>query len=440
MKTRFAPSPTGFLHVGNIKTAIVAYLYAKKNKGDFILRSDDTDVKRDKEEYGEAIVRDLKWLGLNWDAFYKQTDRLSLYEEAKQKLIASGRIYPCYESSGDLKVMIKSMEARGVPPIYDRRALKLHPDQIAEYEKAGVKPYYRFLLEDKDVMWVDEVKGAVKYRGRNFSDPVVFRDNGMPMYTFASVVDDVDMEITHIIRGGDHVTNTAIQIQIFEALGAKIPQFAHMSLIKSSEGKISKRIGGFAIKDFRENSIEAMSIINCFAYLGTGKEEVDSTWEELIENFNIGSFGKASTNFTRADLERINEKYLHNSTFKNIKPRLKEIGFDDVNEEFWDVAKHNIIKLPNISQWIDVCKKDFEVRINEDDVEFLKITGKYLPDEINAETWKVWINDIKANTERKGKSLFMPLRKALTGYEHGPELKLFLKFIGREEILRRLGV
>jgi glutamyl-tRNA synthetase len=439
MKTRFAPSPTGYVHIGNIKTAIVDYLYTKKNKGEFILRFDDTDVERGKKEYEEAIIEDLKWLGLKWDAIYKQSERLALYEEAKQKLIASGRIYPCYETSEELKLMIKSMEARGIPPIYDRRALKLHPDQIAEYEKKGVKPYYRFLLEDKDITWIDEIKGPIKYRGLNFSDPTVFRHNGMPMYTFASVVDDIDMGITNVVRGNDHVTNTAIQIQIFEALGARVPKFAHSSLIKSTEGKISKRIGGFAIRDFRQKGIEAMSIVNCFAHLGTGKDEICLTWDDLIEKFNISDFGNASPNFTSKDLDRINEKYLHGVSFKLIEPKLKELKLGEINEEFWEIIKRNITKLEEIKKWLDVCKQNFQPKIEEKDREFLKIAGKYLPDNINAETWQNWINDIKINSGRNGKELFKPLRKALTGYEDGPELKLFLKFIGREEILRRLG-
>ncbi|MFT7086588.1 MAG: glutamyl-tRNA synthetase, partial [Rickettsiales bacterium] len=241
---RFAPSPTGFLHVGNIRTAIINFLYTKKTGGEFILRLDDTDSVRTKDEYRLGILQDMAWLGLEHSKLVKQSDRLELYETAKNKLIKSGRLYECYESDAELNLQRKSQIASGIPPIYNRAALNFTNEQKENYKKDGIKPYYRFLLEDKIVSWEDKIKGKITYPGRNFSDPVLIRDNDVPTYTFCSVVDDIEMEITDIIRGEDHITNTAVQIQIFEGLEGKIPNFSHLALIKAKDGKISKRVGG----------------------------------------------------------------------------------------------------------------------------------------------------------------------------------------------------
>ena len=330
-KCRFAPSPTGFLHVGNIRTAIINFLYAKKVGGQFVLRLDDTDIKRTKDEYRDGILKDLEWLGLDYCGdLFKQSDRLDLYEKAKDSLIKSGKLYPCYESGEDLAMQRKMQIASGQRPIYDRVALNLTDEQRENYEKQGVKPHYRFLLKDDQVSWNDKVKGEIKFNDRAFSDPVLVRDNGVPTYTFCSVVDDIDMNITDIIRGEDHITNTAVQIQIFEALGGKVPGFSHLALVKASEGKISKRIGGFDIKSLRKEGFEPLSILNLLSQIGTSNSlMINSDIKELVDSFDINDFSKSSTKYSIDELSIINHKLLQEMSFDQVITRLSDIGFDD---------------------------------------------------------------------------------------------------------------
>lgn len=436
--TRFAPSPTGHLHIGNARTALICYLFAKKLGGEFILRIDDTDLERSKEEYADSIKEDLTWLGLKWDKIERQSARLARYEEVKKKLMAEGRIYPCYESATELEVKRKMLLKRGKPPIYDRAALSLTPEQISKYEAEGRKPHFRFKLNEGQIKFHDLVKGDVVFEQKNLSDPVIIREDGSPTYLLPSAVDDVDMGITHVVRGEDHVTNTAIQVQIFEALSGRVPHFAHLALLKVKDGKISKREGGFEIKALKEEGIEALAINSFLARIGTSEVvEARTDFNEIVKNFDISKFSKAPTNYEVEELSRINTKVLHQFSFNEVKERLKTLGVDKVNENFWLSVRSNLKKFSEVKDWWHILSENMQPVI--DDAEFTKAAGNLLPSgNWNETTWDAWMSEVKAKTGRKGKELFMPIRKALTGMEHGPELKILLPLIGREKALARL--
>ncbi len=432
---RFAPSPTGFLHVGNIRAAIINFLYAKNVGGKFLLRLDDTDIERVRDEYREMILTDMDWLGLKYDALYKQMDRLDKYEEAKNKLIASGRLYKCYETPAELNLQRKAQIASGHTPIYNRQALNLTAEQKENLRAQGLKPHYRFLLEEKTVSWDDKIKGKITYEGRHFSDPVLVRDNGMPTYTFCSVVDDVDFKITDIIRGEDHITNTAVQIQIFEALGAKAPDFAHLALVKASEGKISKREGGFDVKTLRAEGYEPLAIINLLSQIGTSESlKIHKDIDELVRDFSFTKFSKSSTNYDISELANINQKLLQSYDFADVS------HVEGLSEKIWNAIKLNINFLSETKEWIEIFTKNFRYQNKETDKEFLQQAAELLPQDTKDENcWNDWLTKIKENTTRKGKDLFMPIRLALSGKEHGPELKYLVNLIDREEILKRLA-
>ncbi|NBV06193.1 MAG: glutamate--tRNA ligase [Proteobacteria bacterium] len=438
---RFAPSPTGFLHVGNIRAAIINFLYAKKVGGKFCLRLDDTDVERVKDEYREMILQDMAWLGLEYDEIAKQSERLEKYEAAKNKLIKSGRLYECFETAAELNLQRKAQIASGMTPIYNRAALNLTVEQKNSLRSQGLTPHYRFLLEDKITSWDDKIKGKITYEGRHFSDPVLVRDNGVPTYTFCSVVDDIEFKVTDIIRGEDHITNTAIQIQIFEALGAASPDFAHLALIKASEGKISKREGGFDVKSLRAEGYEAMSVINFLAQIGTSESiKIYKNFDELVRDFSFDKFSKSSTNYDISELAHINQKLLHKLDLSDVKIELENLGLAEMDENFFNCLKQNISFLSELKIWWKICKSEFRFNNKSEDKEFLKLAASLLPeDTFDTTCWQNWLEKIKANSDRKGKELFMPIRLALTGFEHGPELKFLVNFIDREEILKRLG-
>lgn len=436
--TRFAPSPTGYLHVGNARTALVCWLYAKSQGGTFILRVDDTDLERSKKEYDEAIQEDLKWLGLEWDALYRQTDRIEKYEAAKRQLIESGRLYPCYESQEELEVKRKTQLNRGLPPIYDRAALKLTDADKQAFEDKNIAPHWRFKLEDKPIHWQDLVRGDTHFEGKHLSDPVLIRACGTPTYMLPSAVDDIDMQVTHVVRGEDHVSNTAIQVQLFEALGAQPPSFAHLALIKSKEAEISKRTGGFDIASLREQGIEPMAINSLFSRIGTSDpiEAIDSL-DVLTEQFDISKFGRAPAHYDQEELERLNAKLLHAMPYSAAKSKLEGLGLKEMDEAFWNSIRGNINHIGEAKDWWDICKKPLEPVV--EDAEFNAQASKLLPDgDWDEESWGVWVNAIKETTGRKGKNLFMPLRKALTASETGPELKQLFPLIGREKVLERL--
>ena len=438
---RFAPSPTGFLHVGNIRAAIINFLYAKKTGGKFLLRLDDTDVERVRDEYRKMIVADMNWLGLKYDSMFKESDRLDKYEAAKNKLIASGRLYECFETAEDLNFQRKAQIASGISPIYNRAALNLNEEQKQALRAQGLKPHYRFLLENKTTSWDDKIKGKITYEGLHFSDPVLVRDNGVPTYTFCSVVDDVDYNITDIIRGEDHITNTAIQLQIFEALGAKAPDFSHLALIKASEGKISKREGGFDVKSLRADGYEPMAIVNLLAQIGTSESlKIYQNFEQLIHDFSFDKFSKSAMNYDITELTNINQKLLQILSFEHISARIKEIGIKyNISEKMWEICKHNINFIHEIQDWCAIFCDEFRYKNSPQDLEFLHKTIESLPQDTSQEnSWQIWLEEIKKNSTRKGKELFMPIRLALTGKEHGPELKNAINLISRDEIIARL--
>ncbi len=442
VKTRFAPSPTGMLHIGNARTALINMLYARHFGGKFILRIDDTDLIRSKKEYEEAIKYDLGWLGINWDETFSQSDRLANYAIAKEKLIGSGRLYECYETPEELEIKRKLQLSSGMPPIYDRAALKISEEQKEKYKNSGRKPHYRFKLEGDILEWEDLIKGIMHFEVVNISDPIVIREDGSMTYMISSTVDDIDSGITHVIRGEDHVTNTAIQVQLFEALNSKPPKFGHLSLVKAKDEKISKRAGGYEIASLREEKhIEAMSINSFFANIGTSNNLIPySNISELIKKFDIKKFSLSATTYMPEDLERLNEKLIHSLIFAEAKERLKEMGIENISEEFWYAVRPNLKIIADVKIWWDICHNFTICKALQEDKEFLIQASELLPrGAIDETSWKEWTSLLQRNTDRNGKSLFMPIRKALTAMEHGPELAKLLPLIGRDEIINRLN-
>ncbi len=437
---RFAPSPTGKLHVGNARTAILTWLFARKTKGHFLLRIDDTDVERSSEENTALIQKDLTWLGLNWDSTFKQSDRMDLYVRALDKLRESGRAYACYETADELALKRKVQLNRGLPPVYDREALTLSAEQIAGYEKEGRKPHWRFKLVPGLITWNDHVRGPQQFDAKDISDPVLVREDGRVLYTLSSVVDDCECEITHILRGEDHVTNTATQIQLFEALGGKVPEFGHMPLISDKEGKgLSKRLGSMSMESLREEEgIEPLAILSFLAKLGTSDAiEVKPTLEHLIDEFDMDKISRATPKFDPDELLRLNGKLVKTLSYESVKPRLIQDGFGDIPEDFWNAIVSNLERVSDVEEWWHMARQEIAPVI--EDKSFSDLAASLLPAEPwDINTWNQWVEEIKKVSDRKGKTLFMPLRQALTGKEHGPELKNLLPLIGREKALLRL--
>jgi glutamyl-tRNA synthetase len=436
--TRFAPSPTGLLHVGNVRTALVNWLFTQSKGGKFMLRMDDTDIQRSKPEYAAAIEEDLRWLGLGWDIFARQSDRLERYAEVRDQLLAQGRLYACYESQEELTIKRKMQLSRGVPPIYDRVGLALTEAQKQQFAAEGKVPHYRFRLNDEEIRWQDEIRGDTVFHGKNLSDPILIREDGSMTYILSSVIDDSDFAITHIIRGEDHVSNTAIQVQIFDALGMTPPQFAHLALIKTKEAEISKRTGGFDIQGLRAEGIEPMAINSLLSKIGTSDvPEIRSSLAALAAEFDLGKFGRAPANYDEVDLLRLNHKYLATLSFADVQPALQAMGLSDADESFWLSVRPNINRLSELKEWWDTCMQPIPAMVEE--LEFLVASSDLLPEgDWTEATWGQWTAIIRDVTGRSGKQLFMPLRKALTGKEHGPELKLLLPLIGREKAVQRL--
>lgn len=434
-KVRFAPSPTGYLHVGNVRTALVNWLFARKSGGQFLLRIDDTDMERSKADYTAAIKEDMQWLGLCWDSEEHQSARLDRYRLAAESLKIQGRLYACYETPEELDVQRKMQAGRGLPPIYNRAALKLDEAQKAALEQQGRKPHYRFLLHDEEISWSDLIRGQVAMRASTMSDPVLLREDGAPVYTLASVVDDGEMGITHVIRGEDHVSNTAVQLQLYRALSFPVPQFAHMALLKTKDGELSKRLGGSDIRSLREAGILPMAVNSLLARIGTSDPAVPcADLQPLVESFDFSKFGRAPAHYDVAELEKLNEKLLHQLPFAAAKDRF---GF--IDEPFWLSIRANIKTLAETQDWWTILHETVKTDLNHDDREFLRSTAASLPPEPwNENTWDAWLAAIKPGTPRKGKELFMPLRLALTGREHGPELKKLLPLLGREKTIERL--
>ncbi len=437
IKVRFAPSPTGYLHLGNVRTALVNWLFARKNGGEFWLRIDDTDTDRSKAEYEDALKEDLAWLGLGWSNLFNQSHRFAQYSAAKEKLIAAGRLYPCYETAEELDVQRKMQASRGLPPIYNRASLKLSSEQKAKYEAEGRKPHYRFLLNDAPIIWQDLIRGEAKFQATHMSDPVLVREDGVPLYTFASVVDDGEFAITHIIRGEDHVSNTAVQVQIFEAMGYALPTFGHLALLKTKDGEMSKRVGGNDIRTLRENSIMPMAINSLLAKIGTSDAvEPFLDLDALAAQFEFKKFGRAPANYDPIELEKLNEKLLHQLPFSAVA---KQIAFAD--EKFWLAVRANLKNLGEAKIWWDILHGEVKADLSAEERAFLHETTALLPAApYTEESWDAWLAAIKPTTQRKGKELFMPIRKALTGLEHGPEFKKLLPLLGEEMVKKRISV
>ncbi|WHQ47053.1 MAG: glutamate--tRNA ligase [Candidatus Midichloria sp.] len=437
--TRFAPSPTGFLHVGNVRTALINWLFARSTGGKFILRIDDTDTERSETTYIEAIKRDLQWLGLEWDELFFQSERLEKYEAAKQKLIENGRLYPCYETQEELALKKKNLLSRNLPPIYDRASLKLTTSQKEQFEKQGIKPHWRFLISELAIAWNDGIKGPMSLVPGNLSDPVLIRADGSMTYTLASVVDDIEFGITNVIRGEDHLSNSAIHIQIFEALNARSPNLAHLSLLTSNEQEISKRLGGFDIYSLRQVGIEPMAINSFLTKIGTSDPIYPyQNMQDLIRNFVLSDLGKSPSNYDQRELEILNAKLIHAMPYKIAKKRFETEGLDDVGEEFWEITKHNIANIREISSWWQICNTILEPTAM--DYEITKKAATVLPKEPwNIDTWSTWIEEVKKITKKSGKELFIPIRKALTGLESGPELKTLLILLRYKKTFDRLN-
>ncbi len=441
VRVRFAPSPTGMLHVGNVRTALITWLFAKKNKGHYLLRIDDTDTERSKKIYEDGIRESLTWLGLDWDEEAWQSKRLDRYNVVIEQLKKDGRLYACYETPDELGLKRKAQLSQGQPPIYDRAALKLTDEQKQKLEAEGRKPHWRFLMNPTKIKWHDLVRGPVEFDGAGLSDPVLIREDGTPLYHLCSVIDDMDFNITHIVRGEDHVTNTASHIQMFEALGFKPPEFAHLALLSDPEGgKLSKRMGSISVVDLRDDEgLEAMAIPSLMARLGTSDPiEPYTDYTPLIESFDFSKFSRATPKFDTDELERLNAKIIHHMPYEKVKDRLKEIGLEELDENFWNSVRANLNLFRDIKDWWQVAKGPVTPLVEDDD--FASKAVELMPAEPwTTETWKTWTDSIKAETGRKGKELFMPLRKALTGMDHGPELRDLLPLIGAEKAKARLS-
>ena len=439
VKYRFAPSPTGKIHIGNVRAAIITWLAARASGGQFMLRIDDTDYERSKDEYTEAIKRDLTWLGLNWDDYAHQRDRTARYAEKIQKLKDDGRLYPCYETSEQLDLKRKALLNAGKPPIYDRSALDLTEAQKAKFEAEGRKPHWRFKLNHTPIVWNDLIRGEITFDGASMSDPVLIREDGTPLYHICSVIDDIDFGITHVTRGEDHVSNTASHIQMFEALGAKPPAFAHWPLIADADGgKLSNRLGSLSIEDLRDNEgIEPMAIISLLARLGSSDPiEAFTHAQPLIDTFDFSKFGRGTPKLDVREIERLNAKIVHSLSYEDVKDRPDLEGIDAT---FWENVKANLTKVSDVRDWHHITSDRIDVSVDEGDKNYIKMAADTLPDgEITPETWGAWTTTLKEQSGRKGKELFMPLRLALTGMSHGPEMDKMILLLGRDRVLRRL--
>ncbi len=441
ISVRFAPSPTGLLHVGNIRLALVNWLFARKAGGSFLLRLDDTDEERSTQAFANGIEADLRWLGLTWDRWTRESDRLERYFNAAEALKAAGRLYPCFESADELSLKRKSLLARGLPPLYDRAALRLTQEQRARYQSEGRQPHWRFKLEPGPVSWTDLVRGPVHFEGAALSDPVLVREDGRPLYTLSSVVDDIDFAISHVIRGEDHVANTAVQIQLWHALGGAVPGFAHLPLLTDAGGQgLSKRLGSLSVSSLRdEEGVEPMALLSLLARLGTA-DAIEPVWtlEELITSFDMTRVSRATPKFDAEELLRLNARLLHEMPFAMAADRLIALGFTGADERFWKTVRANLGRFSEVAAWWQITHAP--VTPATIDLDFTRTAAALLPPEPwDDTTWNAWIERIKSTTEVKGKRLFLPLRLALTGREHGPELKNLLPLIGRERALARLS-
>ncbi|MDX1785505.1 MAG: glutamate--tRNA ligase [Roseovarius sp.] len=438
--TRFAPSPTGYIHVGNLRTALMNFMIARKAGGTFILRIDDTDPERSKETYVDALKEDLEWLGLTWDRVERQSLRLDRYQAAAEKLREMGRFYEAFETPTELDLKRKKQLNMGRPPVYDRAALALseaEKDALRAERGPGV---WRFKLDQSRIEWHDGVLGDISIDAASVSDPVLIRGDGQILYTLASVVDDTEMGVTHVVRGSDHVTNTATQIQIIEALGGTVPSFAHHSLLTGPQGEsLSKRLGVLSLRDLREQGVEPMALLSLMARLGSADPvELRKDMAELIEGFDLDRFGSSPTKFDVADLFPLTAHYLQSLDYTAVAPTIAAIGVpDDLAEQFWAVTQDNITTLHDLKGWWELFRDGAEPDIADEDRAFIAEAMALLPEgPLDETSWGTWTTAVKEQTGRKGRGLFMPLRKALTGQAHGPEMAQVLPLL---QVIRARG-
>ena len=442
MRCRFAPSPTGKIHIGNARSAILNWVFCKQNKGEFILRIDDTDKGRSSKEFENAIKSDLKWLGLNWNYTFNQSSRNQFYNEKINTLKNNKRLYPCFETEEELALKKKALLSSGKPPIYDRSSLDLSEEEINQKIKSGKKPHWRFKLDTNDISWKDLIKGNVSFNPKNLSDPVLIREDGTLLYHLPSVIDDIQEEITNIIRGEDHISNTAFHIQIFKALGASVPIFAHHPFLTDDEGKgFSKRIGSLSIENFKKEGFENITLLNYFLFIGSSSNiEPMIDLKNIIKKFDINNISKSSAKFSKQSLVSLNQDTIKLFNFDEIKNKLLHIGNNIQKEKFWRFVKNNITFLNEAINWETIITNvnnynDFDI-----DKSFVNIAAQELPnDPYDETTWDTWTSNIKEKTGLKGKDLFMPLRLILTGKSHGPELKYLLPLFDKKGILQKLG-
>jgi glutamyl-tRNA synthetase len=437
IKVRFAPSPTGNLHVGNLRTALVNYLFARRADGHFMLRIDDTDTERSTPEFEASIRADLTWMGMGWDSEDRQSQRLERYDEALQKLVADGRAYACYETQEELALKRKAQLSAGRPPVYDRAALKLTEAQKAQFEAEGRRPHWRFLLDHSEVSWTDMVRGDVSYHMSSLSDPVLMREDGRVIYTMASVVDDIDHDITHIIRGEDHVTNSAAQIQLFEALGGTAPVMGHVALLAGADGEgLSKRLGSLSIGQLRDEGTEPEALASLLARIGTADPVLAcADMAAIIEGFDLSRFGRATAKFDPAELAQVNVKIVQQRGFDDVAGRLEALDVGG-GEAFWLAVRDNVSTVAEAAHWWRVCTTPLAPVIES--AEVAAAAAADLPDGDLDGVWGAWTRSVSEATGATGRGLFMPIRLALTGQERGPEIGPLLPFIGRDRILARL--
>jgi glutamyl-tRNA synthetase len=439
VKVRFAPSPTGRLHIGNIRPAVFNWLFARREGGTFLLRFDDTDLERSKEEYVTGIREDLTWLGLGWDEEFRQSERFAFYEETAEKLKAAGRLYACYETPEELERRRKRQMARGMPPVYDRAALNHTEKEKQELKAEGRKPHWRFLLEQRPTDWKDLIRGPQEIDAASLSDPVLIREDGTPLYTFTRVADDADTGVTHIIRGEDHVTNTAVQLQIFEALGAAAPVFAHHNLLVGAQGEaLSKRLGSLSIKGLREEGFEPLAVMTHASLIGTSEALAPKdSLEALAGLFDFAKVSRAPARFDPEELKGLNAKLLHTMPFAAAEERLRARGIEG-GEAFWLAVRANLEVFADADRWWAVVRGPLQPMI-EDSGFCGKALALLPPEPWDLTTWAKWTEAVKQATGAKGRALFHPLRLALTGLDRGPELKELLPLIGHARAAARLG-
>lgn len=467
---RFAPSPTGLLHVGNARTALINLLYAKQREGNLLLRIDDTDLQRCSLNFLRSILEDLSWLGISWSEAFCQSSRIERYKEVIRSLIQEGLVYECYESSEELESKRAANLRDGKPPIYDRSALTLNKAQLEGYKKEGRRPYYRFLLQQsKSITWLDLIRGKVSFKTSDLGDPIVIREDGTPTYILSSVVDDIDCKVTTILRGEDHITNTAVQCHIFEALKSSAPNFGHLNLLRTFQSKISKRVGGFALSELKRD-IHPAALRSFLTFIGSSKPvKLALSIEELVQEFDINAFSKSQTIYDQAHLYELNSKLIRSLSYSSaqsciqaalsnsegstkdpyemnsaqkllsskeaqkLAPPLRELS-----EEIWNKIKDNLESLSEVNHWCEILTNQAPKMEGPIDTSYLQEAATLLPEDLSKDSCLSWIKAVANKTGRKGSDLYMPIRLALTGMNSGPQLHSLLSILGREEVLRRL--